>query len=82
MLTMKCTVVFVLLSIISSVAAHARLKHPRPLAAPAESPSGNGYNGPLRPDGSNFPCKGLHKKAGVSRTPSEVWQAGQDERFE
>ncbi|CAF3707775.1 unnamed protein product [Rotaria sp. Silwood1] len=66
-----------LISIISAVIADARIKHPRPLAAP-----GNYYNSPLRPDGSDFPCKRLHKSAGVDKTPVETWQAGQQARFE
>ena len=82
MLMMKCTVAFALLVFIASVDAHARLKHPRPLAATVDLPIGNTYNPPLRPDGSEFPCKGLHKKAGVSQIPTEVWLAGQSARFE
>ncbi|CAF4176298.1 unnamed protein product, partial [Rotaria magnacalcarata] len=53
-----------------------------PLAAPVETPAGNHYNGPLRPDGSDFPCKGLHKRADVDKTPSVTWKAGQQTYFE
>ena len=70
------------LILISLVAGHARIKHPRPLSAAPDSPSGNYYNNPLRPDGSEFPCKGLHKRAGVDKTPTETWRAGEETRFE
>jgi len=70
-------------SILVSAAGHARLKHPKPLAAPPETPAGNVYyNWPLKADGSDFPCKGLHKKAGVDKTPTETWVPGQMTRFE
>ena len=74
--------VFSLLCFVSVVIGHARIKHPRPLAAAVDSPAGNYYNGPLRSDGGDFPCKGLHKKAGVDKTPTETWQAGEQTRFE
>lgn len=75
-------IVLPLFCFISLVVGHARIKHPRPLAAPDDSPSGNYYNAPLRPDGSEFPCKGLHKKAGVNKNPTETWEAGKETRFE
>ncbi|CAF1182306.1 unnamed protein product [Rotaria magnacalcarata] len=62
--------------------AHARIKYPRPLAAPTDGAGGNFYNEPLKPDGRDFPCKGLHKKAGVSKTPTTTWTAGQEAYFE
>ena len=72
-----------LLSLVASVTGHARLKHPKPLAAPPETPAGNVYyNWPLKADGSDFPCKGLHKKAGVDKTPTETWEPGKMTRFE
>jgi hypothetical protein len=80
--TMRFAIVLLLLSFVSLIVAHARIKHPKPLGAPVESPGGNHYNEPLRPDGSQFPCKGLHKKAGMNKTPSETWQPGEDARFE
>ncbi len=67
---------------ISLVVGHSRIRRPIPLAAAVENPSGNYYNSPLRPDGSDFPCKGLHKRAGVDMTPTETWQPGQQTRFE
>lgn len=76
---------FILSFLLSStvyVHSHARIKHPRPLAAAPENPSGNYYNDPLRADGSQFPCKGLNTRADVIRTPSEVWKAGELARFE
>jgi hypothetical protein len=79
---MHMTTVLSLLCCISAVFGHARIQHPRPLAAAVENPGGNHYNSPLRADGSDFPCKGLHKKAGVDLTPTETWQAGQQARFE
>lgn len=82
MLTVSFPVLLSLLSCIALTAAHARIKLPKPLAAAPEDPSGNHYNWPLSPDGSQFPCKGLHKRTGVSKIPSEVWRAGQIARFE
>ncbi|CAM4831415.1 unnamed protein product [Rotaria magnacalcarata] len=79
---MNLAKVLSLLSLISLVTAHARIRYPRPLAAPVETPAGNHYNGPLRPDGSDFPCKGLHKRADVDKTPSVTWKAGQQTYFE
>jgi hypothetical protein len=80
--TVHFTTALALLSLISMVVGHVRIKHPRPLAAAVDSPAGNYYNSPLRPDGSDFPCKGLHKKAGVDKASTETWQAGQQTRFE
>ncbi|RPB15494.1 hypothetical protein P167DRAFT_465855, partial [Morchella conica CCBAS932] len=72
-----------LLSISASlVSGHARIKSPKPLDAPVEDPTGNAYNAPLNPDGSDFPCKQLHKKAGVDMTPTESWAAGSSASFE
>ena len=73
-----------LLSFISSSSAHARIRRPIPLAAVPENPSGNEYNKPLRIQGNEnpFPCKNLHKKPGVNKSPTEVWQAGRIARFE
>ncbi len=82
MRTMHFTTILSLLSFISLVIGHARIKYPRPLAAAVDSPTGNYYNSPLRADGSDFPCKGLHKAAGVDKTPTEKWQPGQQARFE
>lgn len=77
-------VLFCMLNLISPISAHARIRRPIPLAAVPENPSGNEYNKPLRIQGneSPFPCKNLHKKAGVNKTPTEVWQAGRMTRFE
>ncbi|CAF0832879.1 unnamed protein product [Adineta steineri] len=80
--TICIKIVFPLLYFISVAMGHARMKYPRPLAAPADSPAGNYYNAPLRPDGSEFPCKNLHKKADVNKNPTETWQPGQQARFE
>jgi hypothetical protein len=80
--TMHFITVLPLLYLISVAMGHARIKHPRPLAAPVDSPGGNYYNAPLRPDGSEFPCKGLHKKADVNKNPTETWKAGEQTRFE
>ena len=77
-----CTTAILLLTFISVVTGHLRIKLPKPLAAAPENPSGNYYNAPLRADGSEFPCKGLHKRPDVDRTPTETWQAGQQARFE
>lgn len=81
-MTIRITTWLLFLSLLSLTNAHARLKSPKPLAAAPESPAGNYYNEPLRADGSQFPCKGLHKRADVSKTPTEVWQAGRIARFE
>ena len=80
--SMHWVIALPLLCFIFGVMGHARIKHPRPLAAPDDSPAGNYYNAPLRPDGSEFPCKGLHKKAGVNKNPTETWRAGEMTRFE
>jgi len=71
-------------SFILSISAHARIRRPIPLAAVPENPSGNEYNKPLRIQGNEFPfpCKNLHKKTGVNKAPTEVWQAGRMGRFE
>lgn len=75
----QVTAIFVLVAVI---AGHARIKYPRPLGASPDNPDGNYYNGPLSPDGSQFPCKGLHKKGGVDKTPTAVWEAGKQAYFE
>ena len=80
--TLQLNVAFAILSLVSLISGHARIKHPRPLAAAPENPGGNYYNWPLSADGRDFPCKGLHKKAGVDKTPTEVWKAGLPARFE
>ena len=82
MITITITTWISFLSLLSLINAHARLKSPRPLGGPPESPAGNYYNEPLRADGSQFPCKGLHKRTDVSQTPTEVWPAGRLTRFE
>lgn len=64
------------------VSGHARIKIPPPLDAPAEDPTGNAYNAPLAASGSEFPCKNLHKKAGVDKTPKQSWRAGFPALFE
>lgn len=71
-----------LVSCISLVAGHARIRYPKPLGAPVESPAGNYYNAPLKADGSEFPCKGLHKNPGIDKTPVVTWKAGQEAHFE
>jgi len=63
------------------VAAHARIKYPVPLAAPPETLAGNAYNAPLAADGSQFPCKGLHKSA-LSTSATTRWRAGERAYFE
>ena len=68
--------------VVSQVSGHARIRYPIPLAAAPENPSGNYYNWPLKPDGSEFPCKGLHKKADVNQSPTATWEAGQKAYFE
>lgn len=73
---------FLLLALASVVSGHARIRRPTPLDAPAEDPSGNSYNAPLDHLGSEFPCKNLHLKTDVDRTPTQVWQAGQMGMFE
>ena len=79
-----CIGLLCMLSLISSSSAHARIRRPIPLAAVPENPSGNEYNKPLRIQGNAFPfpCKNLHKKPGVNKAPTEVWQAGRMARFE
>lgn len=63
------------------VAGHARIRYPPPFDAPPETPAGNAYNAPLKADGSEFPCKGLHKSAATTATPTE-WTAGSSTYFE
>ncbi len=66
--------------LLSLVSGHARLAKPTPLGAPPSGLAGNYYNAPLKADGSDFPCKGLHKKADLS--PVDTWQAGSKGSFE
>jgi DNA-directed RNA polymerase len=82
MYTIDFKTVLALFCLISFVVGHVRIRRPIPLAAAVENPGGNYYNNPLRSDGSDFPCKGLHKRADVSKTPTETLQAGQQARFE
>ena len=79
-----CIGLLLVLSVISLSSGHARIRRPIPLAAVPENPSGNEYNKPLRifDNVSPFPCKNLHKKAGVNQKPTEVWPAGRMARFE
>ena len=76
------TIAILLLTFMSVVTGHLRMKLPRPIAAAPENPSGNYYNAPLSADGNQFPCKGLHKGPDVGKTPTETWQAGDQARFE
>ncbi|KAI5853536.1 hypothetical protein BZA05DRAFT_320918, partial [Tricharina praecox] len=64
------------------VSAHARIKYPPPIGAPAEAPEANAYNAPLAADGSQFPCKGLHKSALLSTSATTKWTAGESAYFE
>ncbi|KAF8541445.1 hypothetical protein BDD12DRAFT_501966 [Trichophaea hybrida] len=64
------------------VSAHARIKYPTPIDAPSQDPSGNAYNAPLKADGSQFPCKGLHKSVNLSTVSKTNWQAGSNAYFE
>jgi hypothetical protein len=82
MYTVRVATVILLFSFISLVVGHVRIKYPRPLAAAVDTPAGNYYNNPLRPDASDFPCKGLHKRADVDKKPTATWQAGQNTHFE
>lgn len=76
------TLLFLLPTISSLVSGHARIRRPKPLGAPVENPSGNFYNAPLDHLGSEFPCKNLHMKPDIDKTPTQVWQAGQVGMFE
>lgn len=76
------TTIVVFISFLAAVTAHARIRYPKPLGAPVETPAGNYYNGPLRADGSEFPCKGLHKRSDIDKTPTVTWKAGQEAYFE
>jgi hypothetical protein len=71
-----------LVLILPCVSAHARIKYPTPLNAPPEDPSGNAYNAPLTADGSQFPCKGLHKSVDLKTAAKTTWQAGGQAYFE
>ncbi|RPA93902.1 hypothetical protein L873DRAFT_1703333, partial [Choiromyces venosus 120613-1] len=74
---------FFFLISIPQVSAHVRIKTPPPLGGPtATDASGNAYNSPLSSTGSDFPCKGLHLKAGVDKTPKVSWAAGSRAFFE
>ncbi|PUU75227.1 hypothetical protein B9Z19DRAFT_995570, partial [Tuber borchii] len=67
----------------SQVSAHARMKTPPPLDGPAATDAtGNAYNGPLSGTGADFPCKGLHLKPSVDKTPKATWAAGSPAFFE
>lgn len=82
MYTVCLASVLSLLYCIALVGGHARIKYPKPLAAAPENPGGNYYNNPLRADGSEFPCKGLHKRADIDKSPTATWEAGQQTYFE
>jgi hypothetical protein len=60
------------------VAAHARIKYPPPLSNGA-NPVDYRYNAPLKNDGSDFPCKNLHK---TSNGPITIFKAGGKGKFE
>ena len=64
-------------------AGHARLRYPVPLGNPGTSPNDNTYNAPLASDGSDFPCKNLHRTFSTARTPPDShWTAGRSTYFE
>jgi hypothetical protein len=67
-----------------STCAHGRIKYPRPINAPPDTPDGNAYNAPLKADGSEFPCKNLHKTISLydPALKKTKWQAGQPTYFE
>jgi len=67
----------------SQVSGHVRMKTPAPLDGPvATDASGNAYNSPLSGTGADFPCKGLHLKPSVDKTPKATWAAGSPAFFE
>ncbi|KAF8470611.1 hypothetical protein BDZ91DRAFT_543935 [Kalaharituber pfeilii] len=75
------TLTALLLSTFNLVAGHARLREPKPLGyGSTPALTGNGYNGPLNYDGSDFPCKGLIDV--VDMTPVAKWEAGNKAMFE
>lgn len=64
-----------LLSALTLVSGHARLRQPKPLGyGTTPQLDGNAYNAPLKHDGSDFPCKGLIGSADM--TPQAKWTAG------
>ncbi|RPB23905.1 hypothetical protein L211DRAFT_229428 [Terfezia boudieri ATCC MYA-4762] len=72
---------FTLLSVLTLVSGHARLRKPKPLGyGTTPQLDGNAYNDPLKPDGSDFPCKGLIGVADM--TPQAQWTAGGMGMFE
>lgn len=74
-------IVSALLSSLTLVSGHARIRQPTPLGYDTTPQlTGNAYNAPLAYDGSDFPCKGLIGK--VDMTPTAKWQAGGKGMFE
>ncbi|KAF8418868.1 hypothetical protein EV426DRAFT_539279 [Tirmania nivea] len=71
----------ILLSALTLVSGHGRIRTPKPLGY-GSSPQldGNAYNSPLKQDGSDFPCKGLIGVADM--TPQATWTAGNKGMFE
>ena len=75
------TLTSILLSSLTLVSGHARLRQPVPLGfGSTPQLSGNAYNNPLKYDGSDFPCKGLIGVADM--TPQAKWTAGAKGMFE
>ena len=65
------------------VSAHARIKYPKPLGAPPETESANiPNNSPIKGDGSDFPCKGMHRGINLATEKKTVFKAGNQEYFE
>ncbi|KAK6537134.1 hypothetical protein TWF694_011332 [Orbilia ellipsospora] len=63
-----------ILATLETVSAHASIKYPKPINFDTDT----SYNAPLKPDYSNFPCKGYHTQAFES---AATWKAGEDAYF-
>ncbi|KAK6346495.1 hypothetical protein TWF696_006621 [Orbilia brochopaga] len=63
------------LTALQTVSAHASIKQPKPILFDEMR---NNYNAPLKPDFSNYPCKGYHTQP---FNAVEEWTAGQEATF-
>ncbi|KAF3931615.1 hypothetical protein ABW20_dc0101454 [Dactylellina cionopaga] len=60
---------------LQTVSAHGSIKQPKPILFDEMRDT---YNAPLKPDYSDFPCKGYHNQP---FSAAETWKAGQEASF-
>lgn len=71
----KILALTVALAAMQTVSAHASIKKPKPILFDEMR---NNYNAPLKPDFSDFPCKGYHNQP---FSAAETWTAGEEASF-